>query len=110
MPCLSSSIVISCLASSTTLNYLGAILCRCSNSVLLKLNFLFKILLLFYILISKIIFKNKKYYFNIFINKKHFKKNHYYTFQLSFVSQSNSKINQALNTFIIFLICFLSLG
>jgi hypothetical protein len=38
----------------------------------LKFNYFFIILDCFDVLMLKIIFKNKKFYFNIFINKKHF--------------------------------------
>jgi hypothetical protein len=43
----------------------------------------------FDLLILKIIFKNKKiYYFNIFLNKKHFKNNRNYTLKPSHIQPS----------------------
>ena len=41
-------------------------------------------------LILKIIFKNKKYYFNIFQHKKYFKNNYNYIFKHAFNMLENS--------------------
>jgi hypothetical protein len=47
-------------------------------------------------LILKIIFKNKKYYFNIFINKKYFKNNHYYPRKHVFIKKISNFIKNNL--------------
>jgi hypothetical protein len=56
---------------------------------LFKINNFFIFLDHFDVLILKI----KKYYFNIFLNKKHFKKNHYRTFKHG--AKPNKFINKA---------------
>jgi hypothetical protein len=57
----------------------------------------YEILIIFFIFIlsftiSIINFKNKKNYFNIFINKKHFKNNFYYTEIMKSTVQSKVKV------------------
>jgi hypothetical protein len=42
------------------------------NRVFLKFKILFMFLDYFDVLVSKIIYKNKKYYFDIFLSEKHF--------------------------------------
>jgi hypothetical protein len=42
------------------------------NRVFLKFKILFMFLDYFDVLVSKIIYKNKKYYFDVFLSEKHF--------------------------------------